>query len=337
MYTDKYTPPYEITDAISNQLVEIGELVGIYHGGLKSASIPHLRKDNKIQTVFSSLAIENNQLSEEQVSALLEGKRVLGKQKDILEVQNAFRVYDMLSDLDPYSEQDFLKAHEVLTENLVFHAGNYRKGEVGVFQGDAVIHMGSPADLVPHLMNQLFTWLKTSRAHPLIKSCVFHYEMVFIHPFEDGNGRIARLWQSNILRLWNPVFEFLPVETLVYENQEDYYKAIQISDHEGNSTAFIEFMLNMISKALKEASVKNFNDVNIDVNPDVNKQDLAERILNLIEQSPKIRIKDIHKQLGISASTVDRRIAELKKAGILIRKGNKRSGEWIVIKHTSQK
>lgn len=252
MNINNYIPPYEITDIISDQLVEIGEMASVYLERLKSTSFPHLRKDNKIQTVFSSLAIENNQLSEEQVSALLEGKRILGKQKDILEVQNAFRVYDMLSDLDPYSELDFLKAHKVLTENLVFQAVNYRKGQVGVFQGDAVIHMGSPADLVPQLMNQLFNWLKTSRVHPLIKSCVFHYEMVFIHPFDDGNGRIARLWQMNILRLWNPVFEFLPVETLVYENREDYYKAIQASDHEGNSTVFIEFMLDMIFKTLQK-------------------------------------------------------------------------------------
>lgn len=329
MYSNQYKPPFKITDKISNYLVEIGESVGEYRKTVSESVIQHLRKDNKIHTVHSSLAIENNQLSEEQVSAWLNGQRIFGKQKDILEVQNAFRVYDLLSSLDPYSEEDFLKAHAILTENLVPHSGNYRNIQVGVFQGEAVIHMGSPADLVPQLMKQLFSWLKTSGTHPLIKSCVFHYEMVFIHPFEDGNGRMARLWQSNILRAWNPLFEFLPVETLVYENQEAYYGSIQASDHAGDSTAFIEFMLKMITEALI-AAIQNTNDVNDEVNHDVNKQDIAARILDLIQADPKIRIKEISQKLNVSASTVDRKIADMKKNGILSRKGSKRNGVWMI-------
>lgn len=326
-----YKPPYRVDESISNLLVEIGELLGLYQGSLNSSLHPHLRRESKIQTIHSSLAIENNQLSKSQVTALLDGKRVLGTQKDILEVQNAFQAYDKLEDLKSTSEKDFAEAHRLLTCDLVVNSGNYRNTQVGVFDGDAVIHIGSPASLVPKLMHDLFSWLAVSKEHPLIKSCVFHYEMVFIHPFEDGNGRMARLWQSLILREWNPIFEFLPVETLVYENQDEYYQAIQNCNKAGDSTEFITFMLGVIASALKEA-IQNSNEVNNDANHEVKRLDIREQILRAISMNPQITIQELSESTGVSRSTIDRKVAQLKNEGILTRKGHRRKGTWIINK-----
>lgn len=331
MKSTDYKPPYKVNEEISNLLVEIGELLGLYQGNLKKDILPHLRRDSKVQTIHSSLAIENNRLSESQVTALLEGKRVLGTQKDILEVQNAFSAYDHLSQMKSNSEADFLEGHRLLTEGLVSQSGTYRNSQVGVFDGDKVIHIGSPAALVPQLMNDLFSWLSISKEHALIKSCVFHYEMVFIHPFEDGNGRMARLWQSLILREWNPVFEFLPIETLVYENQDDYYGAIQKGNTAGESTEFIVFMLGIIASSLKEA-LQNSNDVNDGVNHEVKNNDIKNRIVEEIKGNPQISIGELSKAIGVSKSTIDRKIAELKNDGILKRTGGKRKGSWIISK-----
>lgn len=334
MAYSNYKPPYSYNESISNSLVEIGELLGLYQGSLKNEALPHLRRDSKVQTIHSSLAIENNRLSESQVTALLDGKRVLGTQKDILEVQNAFKAYDQLADFKSTSEDDFVEAHRLLTYGLVSGSGKYRNSQVGVFDGDAVIHIGSPVFLVPKLMGDLFSWLSCSKEHPLIKSCVFHYEMVFIHPFEDGNGRIARLWQSLILREWNPVFEFLPIETLVYENQDGYYRAIQRSNSDGNSTEFIIFMLKTIADSLKQA-LQNSDDVNRDVNYDVNRDvsrsDLKKLIMEEIKKNPEISIQQLSTLAGVSRRTIDRKIDELKQNGLLSRSGTKRKGIWMIL------
>jgi Fic family protein len=211
-----------------------------------------LRKQNQIKTIHSSLRIEGNTLSEEQITAILEHKRVIGPKKDILEVKNAIAVYDKLLDFDYRLEKNFLSAHQLLMQNLVQDAGRYRSQSVGIVKGSKLAHVAPPSGNVPSLMRALFQYLKNKKELSLIKSCVFHYEMEFIHPFMDGNGRMGRLWQTVILMQEYPVFEFLPFESLISKNQGAYYKALAKSDQEGQSTRFIEYMLAIIDRSLDE-------------------------------------------------------------------------------------
>ncbi len=241
-----------MTEEITNLIIETAELAGKLTASEDLSKNPVLRRENRIKTIHSSLAIENNILTLEQVSAVINGKRVLAPPRDIREVQNAYDVYEKLAELDPYSMDDLLLAHSIMMQDLVKNAGKFRSGQVGVYDGDRLIHAGSPARLVPQLMDELFMWLKSSKLHPLVKSCIFHYEFEFIHPFEDGNGRTGRLWQSLILQKWQPFFAWLPVETLVHEKQSGYYDAIAKADKEGESTIFVEFMLQIILDALSE-------------------------------------------------------------------------------------
>ena len=241
-----YEPPFTMTEAITNHIIDIGELVGKITTYDTLDRDPVLRRENRIKTIHSSLAIENNILTLQQVSAVIGGKRVLAPPKDIREVQNAYDVYEKLTELDPYSMGDLLFAHSIMMQELAKNAGKFRTGQIGVYDGEQLIHAGSPAKLVPELMSQLFDWLKTSKLHPLVKSCIFHYEFEFIHPFEDGNGRTGRLWQSQQFFAW------LPVETLVHEKQSGYYDAIAKSDKAGESTVFVEFMLSIIKDTLQE-------------------------------------------------------------------------------------
>nr|WP_281389167.1 Fic family protein [Spirochaeta isovalerica] len=211
-----------------------------------------LRRQNRIKTIQSSLAIEGNTLNIENVTAIIDKKRIIGPQKDILEVQNAIKTYDLLNSFNPYRKQDFLKAHKLLMSDLVLHAGEYRKTQVGIMKGKQVTHIAPTSEMVPGLMNDLFTYLKQDEDLEIIKSCVFHYEMEFIHPFEDGNGRMGRFWQTRILMNVNPIFEFVPIEKLIKDHQQEYYDALAVSDNTGKSTIFIEFMLNIINEALRD-------------------------------------------------------------------------------------
>jgi Fic family protein len=244
-------PPYVITPRILQLVsaisVSLGE-VNAYH--LQKTS-PTLRKQHKIKTIHSSLQIEGNTLTEEQISAIIEDKRVIGPKKDIMEVVNAIKVYDRLLKYAPYSERSFLQAHRELMKGLLDFPGRYRSRGVGIVKGAKVTHLAPPASNVPHLMQQLFDYVKRDEDLMLIKSCVFHYEMEFIHPFADGNGRMGRLWQSVLLVQEYPVFEFLPFETLIAQQQSTYYKALAASDKAGNSTQFIEYMLEIIDQSLK--------------------------------------------------------------------------------------
>ena len=209
-----------------------------------------LRKINRIRTIRGSLAIEGNTLTEEQVAAILEGKRVLAPPREIREAQNANAAYESLEQWRPHSEKDLLEAHKILMAGLLDEAGFYRHGGVGVVAGDQVIHMAPPADRVPTLMRDLFGWLKANDLHPLVAGAVFHYEFEFIHPFSDGNGRLGRLWQTLILLRWNPLFALIPVESLIHKHQQDYYTAINLSTEKADSSAFVEFMLKIISSAI---------------------------------------------------------------------------------------
>lgn len=243
-------PPYQITPEILNLIVAVSEKLGQINAKFLDKPSPKLRKENRIQTIHSSLSIEGNTLKEEQITALIEHKRVIGPEKDVTEVLNAIKVYDQLSSFDSKSANSFLKAHELLMKGLVTENGKYRKTGVGIMAGDRLTHMAPPAENVPYLMNDLFTYLRDSKENALIKSCVFHYEMEFIHPFIDGNGRMGRLWQTVILMKDYPVFEFIPFENTIHKTQNDYYHALSQSDKSGNSSPFIEYMLNVIDDSL---------------------------------------------------------------------------------------
>lgn len=250
---DRYIPPYDVTDEMLELTSEIAENLGKLSNVDDLERLPRLRRVNRIKSIQSSLAIENNTLSLIQVTDVIDGKRVLGPQEDIFAVKNAFNAYKMLPDLDPFSLSDLKKAHGVMMQGLVEGAGKFRTNSVGVFdESGKVIHVAPPCDMVNGLMEQLFEWLKTSKAHMLIRSSIFHYEFEFIHPFADGNGRTGRLWQTALLADWKPVFEWIPVESIIKDHQAEYYHAIGLSTSEGKSNSFILFMLGIIKKAVEE-------------------------------------------------------------------------------------
>lgn len=250
---DRYIPPYDVTDEMLELTSEIAENLGKLSNVDDLERLPRLRRVNRIKSIQSSLAIENNTLSLIQVTDVIDGKRVLGPQEDIFAVKNAFNAYKMLPDLDPFSLSDLKKAHGVMMQGLVEGAGKFRSNSVGVFdESGKVIHVAPPCDMVNGLMEQLFEWLKTSKAHMLIRSSIFHYEFEFIHPFADGNGRTGRLWQTALLADWKPVFEWIPVESIIKDHQAEYYHAIGLSTSEGKSNSFILFMLGIIKKAVEE-------------------------------------------------------------------------------------
>ena len=250
-------PPYDITPKILKLISSISEKIGEVNANYLTKQSPQLRKQNRIKTIHSSLRIEGNTLTEEQITALIENKRVIGPEKDVLEVLNAIKVYEKLDSYKFSSDKSFLKAHLELMNGLIESAGKYRKQGVGIVKGTIVEHVAPPFENVPHLMKNLFEYLKDSDELTLIKSCVFHYEMEFIHPFLDGNGRMGRLWQTLILMAEYPVFEFLPFETLISKTQDEYYKSLALSDKSGKSTYFIEYMLGVIEKSLE--SLLNYN------------------------------------------------------------------------------
>ncbi len=245
-------PPYEITQTILKLITSISEKIGEVNANYLNKPSPTLRKQNKIKTIYSSLQIEGNTLSQEQITALIENKRVIGPEKDVTEVLNAIKVYQNLESFRATDEKSFLNAHQIMMKGLITNLGKYRNKSVGIVKGLEVAHVAPPFENVPFLMKDLFTFLKKSDEITLIKSCVFHYEMEFIHPFLDGNGRIGRLWQTIILMEKYPVFEFLPFETLIKKTQKEYYKSLALSDKAGNSTVFIEYMLQVIDESLGE-------------------------------------------------------------------------------------
>ena len=244
-----------MTDKIMNLVADVSEQIGrikvFSHGNLN----PHLRKENRIRTIHSSLAIEHNSLSLEQVTAVINGKHILGNPNEIREVKNAYDTYEMMLLLNPYSVKDLLKAHKIMMKDLIPENGKFRSGGVGVFDGDVVVHMAPPARLVPGEIQDLFAWYKESEIHPLIRSAIFHYEFEFIHPFADGNGRMGRMWHSLLLGRWNEIFYWLPVEELIRSRQQEYYDALNKSDRESDSSTFVEFMLEILLDTLKETTV----------------------------------------------------------------------------------
>ena len=316
-----YVPPFTITDEITTLVAEIAEKVGHLTASAEQLPTPQLRRENRIKTIQSSLAIENNSLSLDQVTAIVEGKRVLGAPNEIQEVKNAIDAYELMLELDPYKEKDMLKAHKLMMTDLVRECGRFRTGGVGVFNGEVCIHMAPPAQRVPLLIGELLDWVKTTKTHPLISSCVFHYEFEFIHPFADGNGRLGRMWQTLLLMQWKPIFAWIPVETIVKEHQQEYYAAIMKSDHEASSTPFIVFMLGCLKEALDEM-VKS--------NPKSN-QKSNQKIISAMRDNPVVTIKDLQAITGLSESGVKKIIRQLRADGIIERVGAAKGGHWKVI------
>ena len=249
-----YQPPYTITQAILNLVAQVSEAVGRLTALTDIATSLRLRRVNRIRTIRGSLAIEGNMLSEEQVTAIMDGRRIIAPPREIQEVRNAIAAYDRFTQWRPENESNLLEAHRILMTGLIDEVGAYRCGGVGVITGNQVIHMAPPADRVPALMGDLFQWLAGNDAHPLITSSIFHYEFEFIHPFIDGNGRMGRLWQTLILTCWKPLFADIPVESMVHEHQAEYYQALQDSTNLTDSAPFIEFMLRMILDAATTAA-----------------------------------------------------------------------------------
>ncbi len=320
-----YVPPFTITAKIIDLISRISEKVGEINSLESSPHRVELRKQNRIKTIHSSLAIENNSLSIEQITAIIEGKRVLGSPNEIQEVKNAIQAYELLLSLNPYDEKDLLKAHSLMMKELVNRNGKYRTDGVGIFDGKEVVHMAPPADRVPALMADLFEWLKTSDVHPLIKSCVFHYEFEFIHPFQDGNGRMGRLWQTVILKSWKDVFAWLPVETLVKENQAEYYKALSASDSNADSTLFTEFMLSLILKTIEEI-IETEKKVTVKVTQKVTVN--QKRIIEAIRQNPFITQEELAEIVGISRKSIIQNMKKLQENHLIERVGADKNGHW---------
>lgn len=256
MEEEKYTPPYELTSNMLELISEIMEKVGQINKFASAKSQVRLLKSNKINSIHSSLAIENNKLSISEVQAVFEGKDIIADKNEVLEVKNSIDAYNLMPDINPYSLSDLKKVHYEMMKGLCTDAGKFRSGAEGVFDGDTPIHIAPPAIRVPTLMADLFDYLSSSKENVLIKSCVFHYEFEYIHPFADGNGRTGRYWQTLLLSKWKPIFKFLPIENVLKEEQDEYYTAFRVSNSEGKSNAFIEFMLSAILKAISRCNIK---------------------------------------------------------------------------------
>lgn len=324
-----YSPPFTINDEILSLVSEISEQIGALNVMLgNSMPSPMLRKENQIKTIHSSLAIEHNSLSLQQVTDIIEGKHVLGAPNEIQEVKNAVQAYHLMQQLDAFNEKDLLKAHRLMMQDLVAKSGQYRTEGVGVFDGDRCLHMAPPPQRVPELMRDLFAWLRTTDTHPLITSCVFHYEFEFIHPFIDGNGRMGRYWQTMILARWKSIFAWLPVETIVKQNQQEYYNAIARSDVAGDSTVFILFMLKCLQATIKH-EVENKVDNKVE---DKLLTDSEQRIVKLMTEDAHITIAEICKKTKLSAAGVNKILASLRNKGIIKRIGANKNGYWDVHK-----
>ena len=306
-------PPFEITNQIISDVAEIAELMGKFSVTNQLSTNPTLRRGNRIRTIHGSLAIEQNTLSLEQVTAVLDGKQVLAPPKDIAEVKNAYEIYERLDQLDPYSVDDLLTAHGILTRGLVEEFGQFRSRPVGVVDSQGnILHFGTLPQYVPDLVMELLDWVKTSQVHMLIRSCVFHYELELIHPFADGNGRVGRLWHTLLLSRWNPVFAWLPVESIIHDRQQEYYAAINASNEAGESTVFIEFMLSAIKASITEAM--EVSDEMMDEMSD-GKMDKATQRWKKIEAYLKthdyIMNADVRELCGVSSATANRILATL--------------------------
>lgn len=346
-----YTPPFTVTAKAINLIAEISAQIERYAIRMEQSDGLKLRKINRIKTIYSSLAIEGNELGEDAVRDIMDGKTVMGPMREIQEVKNAIKTYELYPFLDPFKVKDLMRAHGVMMQAIINDAGRFRSSGVGVFDGTRCVHMAPPPMRVPALMGDLFDWLKRSQDHLLVRSCVFHFEFEYIHPFSDGNGRMGRLWQSLILGKLNPLFEHLPVENIVHANQQGYYDAINISIDKNDSAPFIEFMLDKILLTLKQhqgAPIENTSAIVSANNPNKvprkvpnkvpNKlrnthtdiTDVEWDVLNCIINNNTTTSDEIGMIIGISGRMVRKHISALREAGLLVREGGAKGGHWRV-------
>jgi Uncharacterized conserved protein len=316
-----------------HQVIEISRVLGILEFSVKSDL--KLRKENRIKSIHSSLAIENNSLTEKQVTDIIDGKRVLGDPKEIREVKNAYDAYEEILTLDPYRQKDFLKAHRLLTAGIVNEAGKYRSRDIGIFDEIGnVVHMGARPQYLQALMDDLFAWGKNDNTPELIKSCVFHYEIETIHPFADGNGRMGRLWQTVILANWNPIFAWIPIETLIYENQRDYYKVLEQVDQETNSNRFIEFMLAIILKTLKSYLTVTSNlEQKIDIPEGLTDSEAKTYVLvtKYLTEYESINTTVTAKLIQKSVATARKHLAKFVSLGLLVAQGSNKNRSYHIV------
>lgn len=328
--SQSYQPPYSITANILNAVAEISELLGRWSASHQGALSPQLRRDNRIRTIQASLAIEHNSLSLEQVTAILEGKPVLGLPREIQEVRNAFAAYEQLPYWQSTNGEHLLAAHERLMFGLMDNSGQWRNGGVGIFRDEQLIHMAPPATQVPRLMQDLLSWLNTTDSHPLIASCVFHYEFEFIHPFSDGNGRLGRLWQTLILSQWRAEMAYLPVESIIREQQNEYYRVLGVADQASDCTVFVEFMLDALVQALRTGIES--------ASPSIMSGEMSAKlsgktplaILQALQKNPELTIPTLATHLGVSSRTIERHLQKLQQQGMLKRMGSAKGGHWQV-------
>lgn len=340
-----YIPPFTVSSEAISLVAEISAQIERYAIRLEQEDGLRLRKANRIKTIHSSLAIEGNELTESQVRDILDGKNVVAPLRQIQEVKNAIQTYELYPTLNPFKVQDLLKAHGVMMKALIDDAGRFRSGGVGVFAGERCVHLAPPANRVPALMADLFEWLKTTKDHLLIRSCVFHFEFEFIHPFSDGNGRTGRLWQSLILGRLHPLFEHLPVENIVYSNQQKYYDALAESTRRADSGPFIDFMLGEIMQTLKSHQgdplttvpdtdnlfgVKFGTEFGVKFGAKFGANE--KKVLMLLDSNPAMTANDLAEQTGLSKRGIEKQLKKFRDLGIIARKGSDKNGLWVINK-----
>ncbi len=336
MSARRYQPPFQLTHTMISHVADIAGLIGAWQASNANALVPQLRRGNRIKTIQASLAIEQNTLSVDQVTAVLDGKPVLGLPREIQEVRNAFAAYEALPRWQPHALNDLLEAHALMLHGLVDDAGQLRRGGVGIYQGQQLVHMAPPASQLPRLLADLFEWLKATDAHPLIASCAFHYEFEFIHPFSDGNGRLGRMWQTLILSRWQPMLAYLPVETVIKRRQDDYYRLLGEADQATDCTAFILFLLEAIHESLQQAmatssprpAVESKTPVETPVETPIKTPD---RILATMREQPDLSLAEVASIIGKSVRAVERAVSQLEAKGRLRFVGPKKGGHWQVI------
>ena len=331
----KNDPPYTITDKTLNYVSDIMKKIGEANYFESLNRYPELRRKSRIRSIHSSLAIENNQLSLFQVEDVINGKMVLGEQKDIQEVKNAYKAYEEIDRVNPYSVEDLKKIQGILTFLIEDDSGKFRNHGEAVYDGDIQIFMAPPHSMVPTLMDNLFNWMNEVKedVNPLILSSIFHYEFLFIHPFSDGNGRTARLWQTVILSHWEKAFKFLPIESMIKKNQDEYYKVIDNCNKAGNSTDFIEFMLKIIDEAVDDMieSQKTTQETTLNTTQE-NLTDTQMKILELMKENQYITRNELAEKIGITPDGIKYHLDLLRKKEIIKREGSTKKGCWKILK-----
>ena len=322
-----YQPPFTLNHAMISKIADIAELLGRWKQANNEKLVPQLRRGNRIRTIQASLAIEQNTLSVEQVTAVLDGKPVLGLPREIQEVRNAFTAYEALPQWNPAVLDDLLAAHSLLLYGLTDDAGQLRQKGVGIYQNQQLVHMAPPPNQLPRLMGDLLAWLKRTDAHPLIASSAFHYELEFIHPFSDGNGRIGRLWQTLMLSHWQPMFAYLPVETVIKSRQEAYYRVLGEADQSADCSDFILFMLDALAEALTQA----IDNAAVENTQETALENTQENIIQLLNNEPHLTRHQLAQRLSLTPDSVKHHLQKLKAAGRIEHVGSTKTGYWRVL------